>query len=134
MATTLKAMDKPAFSLNGTKYEEALFAERLQRIVDGHDSSTPLFLYYAPHIVHAPYQVPDNYLEKFSFIDDKDRQIYAAMVKYLDDVVGNLTTALKQRGLWDKLLFITSSDNGGPIFQAANNFPLRGAKYSNFQG
>ena len=56
------------------------------------------------------------------------------MVKYLDDVVGNLTTALKQHGLWDKLLFITSSDNGGPIFQAGNNFPLRGGKYSNFQG
>ena len=43
------------------------------------------------------------------------------MVKYLDDVVGNLTTSLKQRGLWDNLLFITSSDNGGPIHIAANN-------------
>ena len=116
--------DKPANGVNGTgpdNYEEALFTERLQQIVNNHDTSTPLFLYYAPHIVHAPYEVPDRYLEKFSFIDDKSRQVYAAMVKYLDDVVGNLTTALKQRGLWDNLLFITSSDNGGPIFQAANN-------------
>ena len=129
--------DKPATGVNGTgpdNYEEALFAERLQQIVNNHETSTPLFLYYAPHIVHAPYEVPDRYLKKFSFIDDQSRQVYTAMVKYLDDIVGNLTTALKQRGLWDNLLFITSSDNGGPIFQAANNFPLRGGKYSNFQG
>ena len=52
----------------------------------------------------------------------------------MDDAVGNLTAALKQRGLWDNLLFITSSDNGGPIEQAANNYPLKGGKFSNFQG
>ena len=129
--------DKPATGVNGTgpdNYEEALFAERLQQVVSNHDASTPLFLYYAPHIVHSPYEVPDRYLEKFSFIDDKRRQVYAAMVKYLDDVVGNLTSALKQRGLWDNLLYITSSDNGGPIYQAANNYPLRGSKHSDWQG
>ena len=91
-----------------------------------HLASTPLFLYYAPHIVHSSYEVPDSYLEKFSFIDYKPRQMYVAMVKYLDNVVGNLTTALKQRGLWDNLLFITSSDDGGPIQEAANNYPLKG--------
>lgn len=36
--------------------------------------------------------------------------------------------------MWDHLLFITSSDNGGPIFQAANNYPLRGSKHSDWQG
>ena len=56
------------------------------------------------------------------------------MVKYLDDVVGNLTAALKQHGLWDNLLFITSSDNGGPIHIAANNYPLKGSKFSDWQG
>ena len=129
--------DKPATGVNGTgpdNYEEALFAERILQVVKNHDASTPLFLYYAPHIVHAPYEVPERYLEKFSFIDYKPRQTYAAMVKYLDDVVGNLTAALKQRGMRDNLLFITSSDNGGPIQQAANNYPLKGGKYSKFQG
>ena len=37
-----------------------------------------LFLYYAPHIVHAPLQVPEKYLNMFSFIDDHDRQYYHA--------------------------------------------------------
>ena len=51
--------DKPATGVNGTgpdNYEEALFAERLQQVVNSHDTSTPLFLYYAPHIVHSPYE------------------------------------------------------------------------------
>ena len=131
--------DKPATGINGTgpdHYEEALFEERLMQIVSEHDTTTPLFLYYPAHLVHAPLQVPDRYIEKFKFIDDKARQQYHAMVKYLDDVIGNLTTALKKRGMWDSLLLVTSSDNGGPLYAggAANNYPLKGGKYSEWQG
>ena len=128
--------DQPANTSNGTGYEEHLFAMHLMNVVNNHDPSTPLFLYYAPHIVHTPLQVPDSYLNKFSFIDDHDRQYYHAMVNYLDDVVGNLTAALKKRGMWDNLLFVTSSDNGGPVYPGggANNYPLKGGKVSDWQG
>ena len=131
--------DHPGHGLNGTgpdNYEEGLFKEQLLRIVNNHDTSTPLFLYYAPHIVHAPLQVPDRYKQKFSFIDDEYRQIYHAMVNYLDDVVGELTDALKKKGMWDNLLFVTSSDNGGPEYPGggANNYPLKGGKASDWQG
>lgn len=34
------------------------------------------------------------------------RQIYAAMVHLLDSVIGNVTVALKQRGMWDNLLLV----------------------------
>ena len=128
--------DHPANTSNGTGYEEHLFAMRVMDIVNNHDPSTPLFLYYAPHVVHAPLQVPDNYLNKFSFIDDHDRQYYHAMVNYLDDVVGNLTAALQKRGMWDNLLFVTISDNGGSLLPGggANNYPLKGGKGSDWQG
>ena len=128
--------DKPATGINGTgpdNYEDALFAERLMKVVENHDPSIPLFLYYAPHIAHAPLEVPDRYAQKFSFIDDRRRQYDHAMVDYLDEVVGNLTDALKKHGLWDNLLFVTSSDNGGPLGQA-NNYPLKGGKFSDWQG
>jgi arylsulfatase I/J len=49
--------------------------------------------------VHGPLQVPDSYLDKFSFIDTKNRQLYHAMVNYLDDVVGELVNTLKKKGL-----------------------------------
>ena len=131
--------DKPAHGVNGTgpdNYEEGLFKERLLEVVKNHDASTPLFLYYAPHIVHWPLQVPQSYVDKFSFIPNSDRKYYHAMVKYLDDVVGALVSALKARGMWNNLLFVTSSDNGGPIYATggANNFPLRGGKMTDWQG
>ena len=66
--------DKPAKGKNGTGYEDALFKERLLQVVSNHDTSIPLFLYYAPHIVHGPLEVPDDYLHKFDFIDDDQRQ------------------------------------------------------------
>ena len=56
--------DKPATGLNGTgpdNYEEGLFKERLLEITNDHDPSTPLFLYYATHAPHDPYEVPDRY-------------------------------------------------------------------------
>ena len=131
--------DKPAHGMNGTgpdNYEEGLFRERLLKIVEEHDTSTPLFLYYAPHIVHGPLEVPEKYLNMFSFIDDHDRQYYHAMVTYLDDVVGDLVAALKKRDMWSNLLFVSSSDNGGPVYPGggANNYPLKGGKVSDWQG
>lgn len=137
--TDLWDTDKPAHGQNGTgpdHYEEGLFRERVLDIVNNHDPSTPLFLYYAPHIVHMPYQLPQEYLDKFSFIDDELRRYYHAMVFYLDGVIGDLTDALKRRGLWDNLLFVTSSDNGGPVSHGhgANNYPLKGGKHSSWQG
>ena len=51
------------------------------------------------------------------------------MVTYLDDVVGNMTEILKHRGFWDNLILLVSSDNGGPL-GSANNYPLKGGKFS----
>ena len=131
--------DKPAHGVNGTgpdNYEEGLFKQHVLDVINNHNTSTPLFLYYAPHIVHTPLQVPDSYINKFSFINDKDRQIYHAMVNYLDDVVGELVDALKKKGMWENTLFASSSDNGGPEYPGggANNYPLKGGKVTDWQG
>ena len=128
--------NQPAWGLNGTDYEEAMFTERVLQVVKNHDPTQPLFLYYAPHIVHTPLEVPDKYVKMFSFIDDHDRQYYHAMTKYLDEFVGELVSALKDKGLWDNLLLVVSSDNGGPIYPGggANNYPMKGGKISDWQG
>ena len=62
----------PAFGLNGTgpdNYEEGLFKEQLVNIVMDHNSSQPLFLYYATHAPRDPYEVPQSYLNRFNFIN-----------------------------------------------------------------
>eukprot|EP00927_Polykrikos_kofoidii_P044750 TRINITY_DN38633_c0_g1_i1.p1 TRINITY_DN38633_c0_g1~~TRINITY_DN38633_c0_g1_i1.p1 ORF type:complete len:617 (-),score=75.20 TRINITY_DN38633_c0_g1_i1:393-2033(-) len=149
----------PAVGLNGTDYEEFIFERRMHAIIDNHNIQVPLFLFYAPHVVHCPLQVPAAYLDKFSFIGDDEgqcrqqtanvlpenpinftfscRRTYRAMVNLLDGVLGRLVGKLKARGLWEDLLIVLTSDNGGPVNlaeSAATNHPLRGGKYSNFEG
>jgi len=106
--------DKPAAGQNGTDYEEALFKKRLLQVLNEHNPSTPLFLYYAPHIVHRPLQVPDNYANKFNFIDNQNRQIYHAMVTYLDDVIGKFSNI----EAFGTICFLWSA------LGSANNYPL----------
>ena len=129
----------------GCVYEDALFTERVLSIISAADPGTPQFIVWAPHAVHEPYEVPNAYLAKFAAIDVPVRRFYAAMVSFIDDRVGEVVAALKARGLWDNLLLVVSSDNGGPLTAApnpaglegvsgGNNWPLRGGKLSNTEG
>ena len=36
------------------------------------DPSTPLLVFYAPHVAHCPLQVPKEYYDKFSFMEDDE--------------------------------------------------------------
>ena len=58
------------------------------------------------------------------------------MVKFADDVLGNLTATLKSNHMWPDTLIVVTSDNGGPMYSenAANNFPLKGYKFSSWEG
>jgi arylsulfatase A-like enzyme len=55
------------------------------------------------------------------------------MVTALDEAIGNLTTTFKELGLYENSVIWFSSDNGGPL-PGANNFPLRGGKFTNWEG
>ena len=48
--------------------------------------------------VHDPVQAPEKYLNKYNFIKDKDRKAYAAMLDVVDEAIGNITKAFKERG------------------------------------
>ena len=47
-----------------------------------------------------------------------------------------VSTLIKDKGIWDNLLFVISSDNGGPVYPGggANNYPLKGGKATDWQG
>lgn len=154
--------NKGASDVNGSDYSEFLYQTELLNIIESHNPADPLFLFYAPHVAHCPLQVPKEYYDKFDFMTDDEglcsiqtvqdehpidpnhldlkyrcRRQHAAMIMIMDEVVGNLTNALQKKGMWNNTLMIFSSDNGGPVRlaeNAANNWPLRGGKYSNFEG
>jgi hypothetical protein len=56
------------------------------------------------------------------------------MITFLDDSVGNVTAALKATGLWANTLLVYSPDNGGYLGSGGDDTPLRGGKFSDFQG
>ena len=155
--------DKPASNLNGTDFEEWLFRDRMLEILKNHDQSKPLFLNYDSKVAHYPIQAPVKYQEMFAHIPDLNRRVYHAMVAVLDDNLKNITDTMKQMGMWENTLMVLSSDNGGYVLApegdcvltgsgggtgtnaghgaacfngeaGANNYPLRGGKYSMFEG
>ena len=95
-------------------YVTTLLGDDAVRFVEKQqDKEKPFFLYLAFTAPHAPYQAPDEYLERFRDIPDKTRRVYAAMISSLDDQVRRVVEALDRTGQRDNTLIFFHSDNGG---------------------
>jgi iduronate 2-sulfatase len=101
------------------------------------NKNRPFFLYLAYNAVHAPAEAPpadiQKYQKQFPGIDNK-RTILMAMLKHLDDGVGDVVTKLKREKLFDNTILFFLTDNGGSKAMNANNAPLRGFKGSLYEG
>lgn len=100
----------------------------------------PLFMYLATQSVHSPAQVPAHYIPSPCPWTAK-RCTFAGMIRALDAVVGNVTSALAAAGMADDTLLIFVADNGGPTPDdgggdsiGSTNWPLRGGKHGVFEG
>eukprot|EP00996_Jenningsia_fusiforme_P000323 NODE_1272_length_1609_cov_42.675000_g1137_i0.p1 GENE.NODE_1272_length_1609_cov_42.675000_g1137_i0~~NODE_1272_length_1609_cov_42.675000_g1137_i0.p1 ORF type:complete len:508 (-),score=103.24 NODE_1272_length_1609_cov_42.675000_g1137_i0:84-1559(-) len=106
-------------------------------------TTKPLFLYYSHQLAHVPLQLPDNsvYLERCANITNDWRRTYCAMMKRMDDSIGQTIQAFKDAGLWDDTILVCLSDNGGMVAydiewpaSGGVNFPLRAGKTTLFEG
>jgi len=99
------------------------------------NASRPWFLYLAYNAVHSPMQAPARYMERFSYIEDIHRRLFAAMLASLDDSIGAVLTKLRKLKLEENTLIFFLSDNGGPTAElTSSNAPLRGGKGQLFEG
>jgi arylsulfatase A-like enzyme len=62
---------------------------------------------------HAPYQAPQDYVDRYKAVVDEKRRTYAAMITALDDQVGRIVAALEKKNMRSNTLIVFSSDNGG---------------------
>ena len=101
-------------------------------------TSQPFFLYLAFNAVHLPLQATDKYLARFQSIPDERRRTYAAMLSAMDDGIGRVLAALREKNLERNTLIVFFDDNGGPTTQGGTNgsinAPLRGSKGQTWEG
>jgi arylsulfatase A-like enzyme len=124
-----------------TKYLTDHFGEEAAAFVSRHAGETkPWMLYLAFNAPHTPLQAPKEWIEKFSSIADKNRQVYAAMVAAMDAAIGGVLAKLDETKQTENTLIYFVSDNGGPHLSArgltnfTDNTPLRGAKGAVYEG
>lgn len=94
----------------------------------------PLFMYVAFNCPHSPMQAKEGYEDRFSSLANKKRRTLAAMQTSLDENVGKIVQALKDRDELDNTLIWFVNDNGAGTYWAFDNGILRGKKGSLFDG
>jgi arylsulfatase A-like enzyme len=142
-------------------YTTMIFTDWAIQFLEKHHSR-PFFLHVSYNSVHQlVHQVPEEYLRRFGVrpipnydpltmgkyfdyyekyaqlgaITDRElRQYYLANLSCLDDNIGRLLDALERLGLAEHTLVLFSADNGGAPEGGGNNRPLRGSKYTMFEG
>ncbi|XP_075537056.1 arylsulfatase B-like isoform X2 [Dermacentor variabilis] len=133
---------EPLFSENGS-YSTTLYTERAQYLISNRNKSKPFFLLLSHQSPHGagepePFQAPQDNVDKFPYIGEKNRTIYAGMVDALDQSVGKVFKALSDADMLHNTILIFSSDNGGQPWGGHTtrsfNWPLRGSKGTVWEG
>jgi arylsulfatase A-like enzyme len=116
----------------------------------------PFLLYFSLYDVHIPLMAPQKTIEHFQakrerlkLADEFGKEgkskvrltqahaVYAAMVKTMDDAIGDVLEQLEKQKLMDDTIIIFTSDNGGLSTAEGwptSNLPLRGGKGWSYEG
>jgi arylsulfatase A-like enzyme len=131
----LLPLQRNGIEVQETEYlTDALSHDAVRFVNEASKKDQPFFLYLAYNAPHTPLEAKKEDLLKFSYIKDKARQTYAAMVYAVDRGVGELVEALKTTNQYENTLIVFLSDNGGRTDEGANNYPFRGAKGDTYEG
>lgn len=122
--------DKPNYDKG---YTTELIGRESARIIRDHDASKQLFLYVPFNAPHYPFQAEEAYLEMYKDVEDERRRTYMAMVSHMDHAIGEILSALEEKGMREETLVMFFSDNGGSKGVADNGI-LRAGKGTVYEG
>ncbi len=105
-------------------YYTTLIGDEAVKLIDQQDGKKPFFLYFASLAPHAPFQAPEEYIDRYKSVADNSRRTYSAMITALDDQIGRIVAELDKKGLRDNTIILFASDNGG----ATSGLFAQGAK------
>ena len=114
-----------------------LYKDRIIKVLDNHSSSNstnPFFLYISFQTPHTPHAVPEEYEDLYPDIDLPLYKTYYAMISAMDEAIGEMTSSLKNLGLYDNTVIVFIGDNGAPKAMVNSNSPLNGYKGTEFEG
>lgn len=127
-------------------YSTDIYTGRAIELLREHQNgSDPLFLYIAYQAVHAPLEEPppmaysaaqEEMLTSLQNVSGswQRRTTYARMLMAVDDSVLQIVEELEDQSMLESSYIIVASDNGGCPSDGGSNYPLRGAKFTQFQG
>jgi arylsulfatase A-like enzyme len=115
-------------------YATHLLAGEAAKFVAETAGKKPFFLYVPFNAVHAPHQVPAEYLKPYAHLKG-ERQKYAGMLAAMDEAVGKIVAAVETAGVRSDTLFVFCSDNGGPApGRVTDNGKYRAGKGTLYEG
>jgi arylsulfatase A-like enzyme len=110
--------------LNDSRFRVDVQTEAALAFIGRHAGTRPLFLYvgyFAPHVPLAP---AADYPARFAHVADPKRRAGLALIAAIDDGVGRIRQALRERGLGQDTLIVFTSDNGAPLRPGMENGSL----------
>ena len=118
--------EEMVYSASGVYSTDLYTQEALSLIESKQTSSDPFFLYLPYQALHAPLQVPRQYVDLVSdSVTDPERRVYLAMLAAIDDSIGQVVDSLKANDLYNNTIIVFTTDNGGSLSHAGSNYPLR---------
>jgi arylsulfatase A-like enzyme len=122
---------------NQSEYLTDYFARRAVDFISRRaPQEEPYFLYLTPTAPHDPLMTTQEYYDRFPEIGNEQNRVYAAMVSALDDLVGDVLTAVEASGEADNTIIVFLSDNGCAAYYPGMCAcePLRGGKLTQYEG
>jgi len=93
----------------------------------------PLFLFLSYNAPHTPHASLPAWERKCEHIRHEWRRNHCAMVVGLDEQIPKVVLAARKI-LGKNTVVVFSSDNGGSVWEGGLNTPLRGGKFTTFEG